>query len=623
MILLFEKSNKLDSTNFDYYARYSYERFLFSQPHIYVKGLYYDKKSSYYYVLCPDIDGNTKAMDGSNIFQWFANNKVAGWPIKLVNNIPSNALEVEERNIEELINGSGTPDNLRNTIIKLYLMLPKDFPFIYLRYNKDQEIEIVVDKQLTKEENSLLKNIIKKLGIPLNYRLLVDSKVKEKAKFRVFNQGDIEIIPSKFVSDKYSKNLRTLLEDDEYFWVENRESILKGKIKNQTGILPNSWDRLQSRCFLDATVFPQENIRNFLPMYENIIIALPINGYDDNFLFSLKIDLNDLIDLANIGRVSFVLPQSIDRYSLNMIEPLVEAVPDSFILTRRLAALSIIDSRIRFPFLYLPFGIKERTYLLRVLYSSVSYIKNDNIRKILEGFICELGRIWSIEEEMVNLRGSMAIGSIGMGSIASSILKSIHGIDRLIEFFSADRLVGLAAPFSANVVPQKFEENYVQILSNIYSGLRTGEYPYFIKNSSVILNGLLTINSDAPVMDLAKSFKGKDIERLRKIICKISDETVNIDEINEIICKFNKEIINYENRKTRLSKINIIGLICIISELSGKIRGISLVKWLLEILYNHRNDNDIIGVICDYIESIITCTKPKIVFVSRLRDKLS
>ncbi|WP_026485639.1 hypothetical protein [Caldanaerobius polysaccharolyticus] len=469
----------------------------------------------------------------------------------------------------------------------------------------------------------LLKDIIKKLGIPLNYKLVVDSKVKEKAKFRIFSQGDIEIIPSKFVSDKYSKSLRTLLEDDEYFWVENRESILKGEIKNSTGILPNSWDKLQSRCFLDATVFPQENIRNFIPIYENIIIALPIRGYEDNFLSSLRIDLNDLIDLANMGKVSFVLPQSIDRYSLNMIEPLVEAAPNSFILTRKLAALSIIDSRIRFPFLYLPFGVKERACLLRILYSSVNYIKNDNIRKALEDFICELGRIWSIEEDMVNLRGSMAIGSIGMGSIASSILRSMHGIDRAIEFYSAARLVGLAAPFSANVVPQQFEENYVQILANIYSGLRTEEYPQFIKNSSVILNGLLTINSDAPVIDLAKSFKGKDIERLRKIISEIADNTISADEINEAVCKFNKEVINYENRKSRLSKMNIIGLICIILELSGKARGISLVKWLLEFLYNHRNDNDIIGVVCDYIESIITGTKPKIVFVSRLRNKLS
>ncbi|SHF51895.1 hypothetical protein SAMN02746089_02073 [Caldanaerobius fijiensis DSM 17918] len=51
--------------------------------------------------------------------------------------------------------------------------------------------------------------------------------------------------------------------------------------------------------------------------------------------------------------------------------------------------------------------------------------------------------------------------------------------------------------------------------------------------------------------------------------------------------------------------------------------GISLVKWLLEFLYDHSNVNDIIGVICDYIETIVTGTKPKIVFVSRLRNKLS
>ncbi len=33
VVLLVEENNKLDSIDFDYYARYSYERLLLSQPH--------------------------------------------------------------------------------------------------------------------------------------------------------------------------------------------------------------------------------------------------------------------------------------------------------------------------------------------------------------------------------------------------------------------------------------------------------------------------------------------------------------------------------------------------------------------------------------------------------------
>ncbi|MBU3198506.1 hypothetical protein LL037_18735 [Clostridium estertheticum] len=64
---------------------------------------------------------------------------------------------------------------------------------------------------------------------------------------------------------------------------------------------------------INASVFPQADIRNYLSIYKTLIIAPPLEGCEDEFLSSLGVKLDELIELVMLGRINFVVPQSIDR----------------------------------------------------------------------------------------------------------------------------------------------------------------------------------------------------------------------------------------------------------------------------------------------------------------------
>ena len=94
-------------------------------------------------------------------------------------------------------------------------------------------------------------------------------------------------------------------------------------------LLPGPLTTDSSKCLVDGMLARPFNIRTYLSLYREALIVVPVEqGYAD-FLRHLGITEDELIWLALIGRVTLVLPHSLDTYapSLIVIESPLKARP--------------------------------------------------------------------------------------------------------------------------------------------------------------------------------------------------------------------------------------------------------------------------------------------------------
>lgn len=624
----------IDSTKLDASPKAVYEYFVLSQPNIDVRGLF--KKDYMYYIVCNGINENTLAYDGTNIWEWFRNNKILGAPIELIDLVPKGSERLRERKVQEIIESGGAGKNLRNLLSNLLISLPRDFPKIDISSGERMNINVKVERLLRHNELQILEDILLKQEVPVTYRVIVDKSISngEKNYRDDFRKSNIDIIPAKLVSNKVSKDLLRLIEEDEDLWRDNRNKIFTGEINNQAGILPEEWDKLESRCFINASVFPQINIRNYLSIYEKIIMVFPLENSKSRVLASLNISEDELIRLAELKRIGFILPQSIDRYPIGLVEEIALSAPESLIFSRRMASMTMINSRNRFPFLYPPIKLTEKVEIIKTLYNYASKNQTKD-SKILMKIIAELARIWSASEDQINYQGAMGTGSLGLGKLMATLAGELVGEEDMGFLFAANT-VEWAAPFHANIGPNYSEdgytdEAYIKILANAYSSINSYDHSVISKLNNYILDGIFTVDSDVPVIDFAKTFESGDITRLRNLIFKISNNCDDFDDATETIRKFNKDIINYESRAGKLGEWEISGFLQValsVALSSVKKRNpninipqasIPLAIWLMNVLNNKRSTSEVLSTALDSLEGVLQATEPDTILVARMR----
>ena len=209
------------------------------------------------------------------------------------------------------------------------------------------------------------------------------------------------------------------------------------------------------------------------------------------------------------------------------------------------------------------------------------------------------------------------------------------GLERDLEFLSAASTVEWAAPFGSNVSPIFSEgysdEHYVQILANAYSGINCYDYFRFNPINNYVLDGILSVDSDAPVIDFAKAFESGDISRLRKFLFRISNDCNSMEDAESIVRSFNKDVRNYERKSEQLGEWKISGFLqaalglagTMISsrkpELGMTMAGIPLGFWLIDVLSSNRSKNEVLGTAIDTLEGILTGSKPDVVLVARMK----
>ncbi|WP_437975341.1 hypothetical protein WMF11_46415 [Sorangium sp. So ce295] len=616
----------------DHYCRWSYEQLLLQQPQIQFAGLW--RQGYQHYIVCPTLS-TAKAAGGEDLRLWFDKQcRVVTAPVKIVEQCPAGAERVPERTCEERARLAGAPRTRRDVLVDLGLALPPDFPPFTID-DPGTDVVFVTTRKLSDTEKSQVSSAYAEMGYGVQILFAVDpSRDPQNETFRFeFGQGDIDLLPSRRLPTKYSRDLRFLMEDDEEAWAASRERLFASSDSCATELLPVAWQHSRGlSCLVDATVFAPDDIRSQLCLYDTVLLALPLeNSFEENCA-ALGVSSEELSRLVELGRVRILLPQAIDRYPLNWLAALAERAPKSILLSRRLAAATVADARNRVPLLYPPLSPVERHAMLHMLTDQASNLVGPARAADFVQFVYELGATWAGAEWSVSSRGAMGTSHLGIGAISSAVYQQVTGRDLRLELWSAAQKVEWAAALGAHVFPSsagEYDESAAcDLVAGIYGGGFVGSTRSRFTLSAV--SDLLALSSKVDVVDLAKEFSSADIKRLRDLIDRISRENIDPDYLKDAIGRFNAEVRHYEKRPDLLKSVNVVGLmsaglaaagivdpsIAHVVPLAGIMLGFVLNR-VIDELPRHSAPG---GRVIDFCNSLLTArANPDAVLVARAR----
>jgi hypothetical protein len=249
----------------------------------------------------------------------------------------------------------------------------------------------------------------------------------------------------------------------------------------------------------------------------------------------------------------------------------------------------------------------------------------------MEVLSIELARIWSNSEFLVHYRGAIATGVLGAGAIISAIHKQLTGRDVFLELVYASSSVEWAGVLGATVFPVE-TENYseqlaCEICASAYSGVPKEKIPTAFGSVETIVQGLLSLDNDAPILEVAEVFSNTDIDRIGQIVQKIAENSLTEDSLSFAIHEINEKVKTYERHSDRLNRLNLTGLSAAIAGITllsnpTAVTYIPVTQWIIEYLLKNADPRkDFGGGFIDWVRGLNAWTTGDIVLVSRLRKK--
>jgi hypothetical protein len=288
--------------------------------------------------------------------------RIIGSPkLLLTQTIPNNAIKIRGRENYEVALSFGAPytnSELENLLFQY--INKKLHPFKYNLELPSLYLKLSFPRQLTEDEKSEIETTLYSIGIKYEIKYITDCNLLNISISERKHSDPLALIPNKILPNNIPTKLRNLHEEDEDFWLDNRSLILTSYDLEKDNVLPTSFNNKNSSCFVDAQVLKPDNIRNYLTIYERVIISYPLTGQDNDFLSHLKIPKHHLLELISRGRIQFALPQNITRYNVSFLEECLNTNPECIILSRRLASSSIVDIRKKTGFLATTYSFEEK-----------------------------------------------------------------------------------------------------------------------------------------------------------------------------------------------------------------------------------------------------------------------
>lgn len=608
------------------YARWSYERVQLLQPQIAVKGLW--AYADWFYVVCSDLQPSTLALDGKPLEEWFNDDgKAIGSPTRLASTAPPGASLVPERTVEERLDLIGAPLTVRNIVSLLSLSIPNDFPPFDFK-TQPPIATLYVPRALMPYEEAIFRNALAPyLGL-MKLEVLVDeARFGQTPAFRwpSFLQGDIDLLPARRLPSSYSTRVKELIEADEDFWAVNRQHLLGADARHIT--LPGSFAVKTSRCLMDASAFVPRNLRTAIALYGQIQIAMPLASAYSSVLGGLQVNEAELVALVERGRVVFLLPQSIDRYPASLVQKLADIKGDAMMMSRSLAAYTVQERSRRIPLLHAPLSAGDRHRILAALVA----VSDPKYRSLSRALASEFGRIWTTSEDTLTFRGALGLPSNGIGQILATMIECLTGKDLRLELWSAAFGVEWASALGATLIPHDSEayseQTLAEILAAAYSGVENRPVPTRLGDVEIAVRGILSVNSDAPVLDVAQAFTGDDVDRMRKLAYSVADQ--KSESISEAVEAFNKKVSHYEKDMSRLARFDLLSLVGAIAALPVAAQYpvaagcIPLGAWITKYLLQNADVTlDFGGQLAERLRAVNSFTSRDVVMVSRLRKSI-
>ncbi|WP_412706112.1 hypothetical protein Aerorivi_00982 [Aeromonas rivipollensis] len=607
--------------------RHDYERFRFDTHKYTHKGLFTDGNLLFAVIL--EVNSNKELLE--ELGQQYHHFKTAGIPAaKIVGEILDSYKPIALRNSIEKSHLHGHPMNMHETINELNLHIPKKYhPFhVDFKYGTNK-FQITLKCTFTESDTEEIQLICESLGYQgYDYIFIQNDNIPDylgEVHYTPNEQGNLLLVASGLIQKQFSKELLACYEEDEDFWLENRHFIFSGADPSSVAsYLPPSFDKIGTRCFVDASAFSRLNIRVYLTLYEQLIIALPLEQPSEYFYEMFKIYKFELQELIRRGRVLFVAPQNLARYSQSLLHDIISVDPNAIIFSRRLAAATIQ-------------GIQEKSGVVGTTFSSdeqyefvhqCSHSGNIGLQRLAN----MLSRQWQFGEYIVNKEGAVSAHFLGLSEIAINGFKE-KGRDYTIELASASSSYEFAQGLRAHHFPFDSsgysEVNACRVISGLYNGVVSTSNTIRESEISTILNKVFAVNNDMGVLELDDALSRSLIRTLPKIIGEFAN--LSEEQRAEKLYHLNKEIRQIEKNQARVASVDfasaaipaVAGTVMEYSNISGA-GYVSLGGWALKALEVYVRDSHFINnPVYIKLSSINHHVSQDAVIVKRTRDAFS
>ena len=408
------------------------------------------------HIVCPEL-ATLSQEDRKRAITWLAGNKAMGAPIDLVASAPLDALPIAEPSLEDLVELRDHPHTVRDLLFELGLRLPNDFP----DFSGTEELPrfvVTVSRPLSPGEKTRLEQVFGSFqyGEVLQLEIVVATSTEELNTVTRREQGDVELLPSRWLPPTYSPAVRRSVEEDEDRWMACRMAVHRGEVNDPRQLLPSVLQQPFSRILIDPTFAPW-CVPAVLPLADQVLLILPLGDFSNSPLAKTGLDIASICTMAESGRLIAVLPQSVDRYDPELVNALAERAPKAIVGSRRLGAAVIVAMQRRLgPWFFPTFGVRERRERLhRRVIQNQQEAHTDSIGVPLD----MLRDHWSRCEVMAHRFGGLApMFGGGLGELVAHHLLKITGRDLRIEASHASAVVTWAAALRAIVVPHHHKD---------------------------------------------------------------------------------------------------------------------------------------------------------------------
>jgi hypothetical protein len=250
---------------------------------------------------------------------------------------------------------------------------------------------------------------------------------------------------------------------------------------------------------------------------------------------------------------------------MGLLAAAAEAAPDALLLSRRLAAATVLETRRRWPVFYPPIEVTERAAAIKALAGFADMAPAGPVKIWISSLLETLTNAWLNAEVQVTRQGAMGTGAYGLAALAGNFVRGVHGVDARLELWSAGSDVEWAAALGAAVCPKGAqgysEDRGVDLIASLLSLDGRERVVTTTPETFVALEDLLAVDSDVPLVPFAKELASDDINRLRACVQGLASWNLDRDYMGDAVDKFNAEVRRYERRTDRLRSLNVVGFV--------------------------------------------------------------
>lgn len=538
-------------------------------------------------------------------------------------------VKIDFRNTYEKINLFGQPFNTSDFENNISIVMPPNFhPFHVDMKWSDNTLTFTFNKKLTKSEIDEVILLCESLGYyGYKYIINVDGELPNYKYQQNKNntKGNLTLVASRYLKNNQPKEVIEKYEEDQEFWIEKRVSIFSDTSFTRDECIPDTFINSKNRCFVDASVFPRNNIREYISLYDTVIIAIPLvdTSRKQSFYDIFKINKLELLELVRRGRIKFVAFQNLQRYDSTFLVDVLSVDSECVLFSRRLAAASLLAIREKTGLFGAVFDSYTQYKILQEFYNS----KNDELKILAES----LSNNMAFLEYGINQKGAMGVSQFCGASFAAQIYKS-RGHNYSIEFMTSAMSLEFSLGLGAHHFPFEHknysELNACKILNGIYNGVQKSRSELREVEIQNLLSNILTINNDMNVLELDDIL----IKYNRRMIPAILEEyaTLTPEDLSFKMYSLNKEIKQIEKRKGKLTALDLSGFVPAVAGAVMEYKGLSgagyiaLLPWVFNVLKATANDSNVFNTkIFKNLESLTLNAPRNTVLVHKIRKDIS